>query len=136
MKVHQTTWCNQYAKYVVLLLCGLTFSVAAQQFDQSYLAWKAKQQSIDTKLAQQTTPSAKLSANNFKTNSASNSTKIRLNSASAQELMQLDGVGEKKAHAIIEQRMKMGGFQRIEDIQQVKGIGPALFAKNKDRLAL
>ncbi|MEG2922081.1 MAG: transporter, partial [Acinetobacter sp.] len=27
-------------------------------------------------------------------------------------------------------------FKNIEELQQVKGIGPALFAKNKDRLAL
>lgn len=62
--------------------------------------------------------------------------KIRLNSASVSELMQLHGIGEKKAQAIIEYRQQNGGFQKIEDIQQVKGIGPALFEKNKARLSL
>ena len=34
------------------------------------------------------------------------------------------------------QRKWIKKFKTIEDIQQVKGIGPALFAKNKDKLAL
>ncbi|WP_368738733.1 ComEA family DNA-binding protein [Escherichia coli] len=46
------------------------------------------------------------------------------------------GIGQKKAEAIIEYRQKNGKFKTIEDIQQVKGIGPTLFAKNKDKLAL
>ena len=52
------------------------------------------------------------------------------------QLQELSGIGLKKAEAIIAYRQKNGKFKNIEELQQVKGIGPALFAKNKDRLAL
>ena len=63
--------------------------------------------------------------------------KINLNSATAAELEKgLLGIGAKKAQAIVEYRKQNGKFQSIEELQQVKGIGPALFAKNKHKLAL
>lgn len=54
--------------------------------------------------------------------------KISLNSATAQELTTLTGVGEKTAQAIIAYRDAHGGFTSIDELQQVKGIGPAKFA--------
>ena len=54
--------------------------------------------------------------------------KISLNSATAQELTTLTGVGEKTAQAIIAYRDALGGFTSIDELQQVKGIGPAKFA--------
>ncbi len=62
--------------------------------------------------------------------------KVRLNSAPVMELQQLHGVGEKKALAIIEYRQKNGGFKSIDDLKNVKGIGPKLLEKNKARLSL
>ena len=54
--------------------------------------------------------------------------KISLNTATAQELTALTGVGEKTAQAIIAYRDAHGGFTSIDELQQVKGIGPAKFA--------
>ena len=54
--------------------------------------------------------------------------KISLNTATAQELTALTGVGEKTAQAIIAYRDTHGGFTSIDELQQVKGIGPAKFA--------
>ncbi|QGU01498.1 ComE operon protein 1 [Corynebacterium kalinowskii] len=54
--------------------------------------------------------------------------KVSLNSATAADLEQLDGVGQKTAQAIIAHRDKIGGFSAIEQLQEVKGIGPAKFA--------
>ena len=54
--------------------------------------------------------------------------KISLNTATAQELTTLTGVGEKTAQAIIAYRDAHGGFTSIDELQQVKGIGPAKFA--------
>jgi len=51
-----------------------------------------------------------------------------LNKASKEELMKINGVGEKKADAIIKYR-KSEKFKSIEDVEKVKGVGPAL-AKN------
>ncbi|WP_177221688.1 ComEA family DNA-binding protein [Corynebacterium sp. NML140438] len=52
---------------------------------------------------------------------------ISLNSASAADLVTLPGVGEATAAAIIAHREANGPFQKVEDLMQVKGIGPAKF---------
>lgn len=62
--------------------------------------------------------------------------KISLNNASLDELMTLDGIGEKKAQAIIDYRNKNNGFKSIEEILEVDGIGSTTYEKIKDRLTL
>ena len=46
----------------------------------------------------------------------------KLNTASKAELMEINGIGEKKADAIIKERRK-GKFKSFEDFQRVEGIG-------------
>ena len=46
----------------------------------------------------------------------------KLNSASKAELMEINGIGEAKADAIIKERRK-GKFKSYEDFQRVEGIG-------------
>ena len=60
--------------------------------------------------------------------------KINLNSATAEQLQSLPGVGPATAKSIIEYRTKTGKFNRIEEIINVKGIGEKKFQKMKDRL--
>lgn len=48
-----------------------------------------------------------------------------LNKANKEELMQIKGVGEAKADAIIKERKK-GQFKSFEDVTRVKGIGEAI----------
>lgn len=62
--------------------------------------------------------------------------KISLNNASLDELMTLDGIGEKKAQAIIDYRNKNNGFKSVEEILEVDGIGSTTYEKIKDRLTL
>lgn len=61
---------------------------------------------------------------------------IDLNTATAEQLMTLKGIGKKKAQAIITYREKHHGFQRIEELEQVKGIGPKLLSSNLARLSI
>ena len=62
--------------------------------------------------------------------------KININTASLEELMGLDGVGEKKAQAIIDYRYENGRFYSAEEITNVSGIGEKTFEKNKDRITV
>ena len=60
--------------------------------------------------------------------------RININTASADELAQLKGVGVKKAAVIIEYRETNGPFKLPEDLLKVPGIGPKTFETNKDRI--
>ena len=53
--------------------------------------------------------------------------KININTAGADELMRLDGIGEKLAGRIIADREENGAFARIEDITRVSGIGEVTY---------
>lgn len=50
--------------------------------------------------------------------------------------MTLNGIGEVKAQAIIEYRNTNGNFKSIEEIEKVKGIGNAVFAKIKNYITI
>ena len=62
---------------------------------------------------------------------------VNINKASAEELSDvMVGVGIKKATTIVEYREKVGSFRKIDDLLQVKGIGPATLEKNRHKLKL
>ncbi|MBO5564836.1 MAG: ComEA family DNA-binding protein [Lachnospiraceae bacterium] len=60
---------------------------------------------------------------------------INLNTAGKETLMTLEGIGEAKAQKIIAYR-EQTPFTKIEDIQNVSGIGASIFAKIKDRITV
>jgi competence protein ComEA len=49
---------------------------------------------------------------------------INLNSATAEQLDTLDGVGPATAQKILEYRAQHGGFRSVDDLSEVSGIGP------------
>ena len=55
---------------------------------------------------------------------------LDLDRASAEELQALPGIGPVLAQRVVEYRNSAGGFRRVEDLRQVKGIG----AKKFDRV--
>ena len=61
---------------------------------------------------------------------------INLNTATIEQLDSLPGIGRKTAELIIEYRTKSGGFKRIEELMNVKGIGEKSFLKIKSRLTV
>ena len=61
---------------------------------------------------------------------------ININTASAEELATLEGIGEKTAQNIVEYREGNGPFAAIEDIKNVKGIGDKKFEKIKENIAV
>lgn len=66
----------------------------------------------------------------------SNAGGLNINTATAQELTQLSGIGEKKAADIVAYREKNGGFSDIADIMQVSGIGEKTFEKIKTEITV
>jgi competence protein ComEA len=63
-------------------------------------------------------------------------TRVDLNRASAEELATLPGIGEAKAAAIVEFRTSSGAFTSLEELEAVRGIGPALVAKLRPHVTL
>ena len=88
---------------VVLLILGL--GVAAQASQAS----------------PRTPPAAKASASGL----------VNLNTASVTQLETLPGIGKSTAERILEYREKSGGFKKIEDLMNVRGIGEKNFLKLK-----
>jgi competence protein ComEA len=50
---------------------------------------------------------------------------VNLNTATADELQLLPGIGAARAQAVIDLRKQRGGFKSIEELKDVKGIGDA-----------
>lgn len=51
---------------------------------------------------------------------------VDLNTADVQALCTLPGVGEKRARAIVDYRVRAGGFARMSDLLAIPGITPAV----------
>lgn len=62
--------------------------------------------------------------------------KININTATVQELSTLNGIGASIAARIVDYRAQHGAFTSLEDLTNVKGIGPALLKKNKELISL
>lgn len=56
---------------------------------------------------------------------------LDLNTATLKQLNDLPGIGESKARAILDYRMKKGRFSKVEELTEVKGIGDKMLEKLK-----
>jgi len=69
-------------------------------------------------------------------NTAKDSSKININTATLEELDKLPGVGEATANKIISHREENGQFKNIEDIKNVNGIGDKKFENMKELICV
>lgn len=62
---------------------------------------------------------------------------VNINTADAESLASgLNGIGEKKAIAIVEYRQQNGPFKSADDLSLVKGIGDGTVDKNRDNIVV
>ncbi|MCB1586902.1 MAG: ComEA family DNA-binding protein [Xanthomonadales bacterium] len=62
---------------------------------------------------------------------------VNINTADAKSLAEeLNGIGAKKAQAIVDYRTEHGDFKTIESLTEVKGIGLKTVEKNRDAIEL
>src|SRR5215831_11375507 len=54
---------------------------------------------------------------------------VDLNAADRAELLQLPGIGESLAQRILDYRYEHGGFQHVDELRGVRGIGPITLGK-------
>jgi competence protein ComEA len=61
---------------------------------------------------------------------------VNINTASVEELQLLPGVGEARARAIVDERKARGGFKSVDELLEVKGIGPSNLDKLRPHVVL
>lgn len=62
--------------------------------------------------------------------------KVNINTASPQQLEEIDGVGPKTAEKIVAYRDEHDGFKNIEELMEVPGIGPSKFESMQDQVCI
>ena len=62
--------------------------------------------------------------------------RLDINMATAEELDELKGIGEKLAQRIIDYRNECGGFMEIEELTLISGIGESLLVSIRDRICV
>ncbi len=76
------------------------------------------------------------SGNNEGNSNSKEEKKVNINQAKQTELEELPGIGPSLASRIIEYREQNGKFEKIEDLQNVKGIGESKFSDIKDKVSI
>lgn len=104
----------------------LAVALAAAFFTAGYFSGRGRAGSVNVTVSQSTEPPA----------AGSVEARIDLNAASRWELMSLPGVGETIADRIIAYRTEHGGFEAVEELMEVRGIGESLFEAVKDYLTV
>jgi competence protein ComEA len=61
---------------------------------------------------------------------------ISLNTATVEQLDQLDGIGPTTAQKILDWRKEHGGFGSVDDLRQISGIGPKRFEALKEKVRM
>lgn len=86
---------------------------------------------------EQAQDSGQASTDSGKTGSSANKeAKININTASAEELQELSGVGPALSERIVDYRESKGRFSSIEELQEVSGIGETRFANLRDKICV
>ena len=61
---------------------------------------------------------------------------VNVNTATAEELVLLPGIGESKARAILDYRKERGAFKSVDQLREVKGIGDAALERIRSQVVV
>ena len=113
-------------------------ALAASSYSYTYSSSTISSSSVSSNIIASsdivTSSNAAVSSTAWKSSSKASviSAPININTASQTELEQLPGIGVAMSQRIIDYRTQYGSFDSIDELQNVKGIGPKVFAKIKD----
>lgn len=115
----------------------ITLSLTCAGMAQSALAAEPVAKSQATQAKADATGVAQSKATQPAKASDDEGTGVSINSASAEDLARvMNGVGLKKAQAIVSYREEYGPFKTVEDLKQVPGMGSSLVERNLAVLTL
>lgn len=92
-----------------------------------YVPSKEEEQSLSKELSPSDTADGQ---------TAKDTGKVNLNTATKAELLSLNGIGESRAEAILAYREASGGFGKIEDLKKVDGIKDGIFQKIREQITV
>ena len=116
---------------LAIATAGMSFSALAATPVAKTHATSSAADSTATSASAQTKAKATVKA------SDEEGTQVSINSASAEDLAHaMNGVGLKKAQAIVAYRDESGPFKTLDDLKQVPGIGSSLVERNLTHLTL
>ncbi len=133
--------------WMVYVLLAVNLLAASSTYALSLQEWKEKQARHDIRLKQQPSITQRSSSPivlvppeqtvEQVAQQLGEQIKLDINRASAEEIVaKLDGIGHKKAQAIIQYRQQQGAFRKVDDLLAVKGIGEKTLAKNRDKIII
>ena len=64
------------------------------------------------------------------------SSKLNINTATAEQFMELKGIGKKKAEAILSWRTEHGGFKSVKELAEVNGISERFVSEHQAELTI
>lgn len=110
---------------------GLTENASPDYWNQARLLVDGEMLYVPTKEEAATRENSGEPSNANDTNG-----KININTATKEQLMEIPGIGESKANAIIAYREEHGGFSSIEEVMNIEGIKEGVFSKMKEYIVV
>ncbi|MDM2844093.1 helix-hairpin-helix domain-containing protein [Citrobacter sp. Cpo090] len=115
----------------------ITLSLTCAGMAQTALAAEPVAKSLATQTKAENSGAAQSKATLPAKTSDNEGTRVSINSASAEDLARvMNGVGLKKAQAIVSYREEYGPFKTVDDLKQVPGMGSSLVERNLAVLTL
>ena len=115
----------------------ITLSLTCAGMAQTVLAAESVAKSQATQTKAENPGAAQSKATQPAKASDDEGTRVSINNASAEDLARvMNGVGLKKAQAIVSYREEYGPFKTVDDLKQVPGMGSSLVERNLAVLTL